>query len=106
MRHCDGSVGFAPKLPEQLGRLAFTVQVLQRRLRVEITGPEATYELVDGDTLDIEHYGETVTLKQGAVVTRQVPQIPEAPPVAQPAGRHPAHRGWTPGRHESGAAET
>ena len=37
MRHHDGTLEFAPKLPERLSRLAFTVQVRGRRLRVEIT---------------------------------------------------------------------
>ncbi|MGK5728307.1 glycoside hydrolase family 65 protein [Streptomyces sp. URMC 124] len=105
MRHCDGTVTFAPKLPEQLGRLAFTVQVLQRRLRVEINGQSATYELVDGEALEVEHYGEPLRLERGAVVSRKVPHIPDTPAPAQPAGRQPAHRGWAPGRQEGGAAE-
>ncbi|NJP82253.1 hypothetical protein HCK01_34030 [Streptomyces sp. AA8] len=46
-----------------------------------------------------------MTLKQGAVVTRKVPDVPDTPAPAQPAGRQPAHRGWAPGRQESGAAE-
>lgn len=41
-------LSFAPRLPERLSRLAFSVQLLGRRLRVEIGPDKATYTLLSG----------------------------------------------------------
>ncbi|MEU5431075.1 glycosyl hydrolase family 65 protein [Streptomyces olivoreticuli] len=100
MRHCDGTVSFAPKLPEQLGRLAFTVQVLRCRLRVEITGETVTYSLAEGDRLEVDHYAERLTVTRQHPVVRKVPATPDRPEPAQPPGRRPAHRGWAATRVE------
>ncbi|MFC5722917.1 glycoside hydrolase family 65 protein [Streptomyces gamaensis] len=100
MRHGDRSVAFAPRLPEQLGRLAFTVQVRKRLLRVEITAGTVTYTLREGETFRLEHCGEELTLEPGSPVSRPVPELPERPEPTQPAGRRPAHRGWTSQRPE------
>ena len=37
LRHADGSVSFAPRLPEGIARIAFTLVVRGQRLRVEVT---------------------------------------------------------------------
>ncbi|WP_116210337.1 glycoside hydrolase family 65 protein [Streptomyces olivoreticuli] len=100
MRHCDGTVSFAPKLPEQLGRLAFTVQVLRCRLRVEITDETVTYSLAEGDRLEVDHYAERLTVTRQHPVARKVPATPDRPEPAQPPGRRPAHRGWAAARVE------
>ncbi|MCC3779363.1 glycoside hydrolase family 65 protein, partial [Streptomyces sp. UNOB3_S3] len=84
MREDDGLIAFNPRLPEQLGRLAFTVQFRQRRVRVEITGTTATYTLLDGDSLDIRHCGERMTLVCGSPESRQIPPIPTGPSPDQP----------------------
>ncbi|MEV6672327.1 glycosyl hydrolase family 65 protein [Streptomyces sp. NPDC051162] len=100
MRHCDDTVSFAPKLPEQLGRLAFTVQVLRCRLRVEITTENVTYSLAEGDALEVDHYAERLTVTRKHAVVRKVPAAPGRPEPGQPAGRRPAHRGWVATRVE------
>ncbi|GAA0485296.1 glycosyl hydrolase family 65 protein [Streptomyces sp. NPDC046215] len=94
MRHRAGTVAFAPQLPEQLGRLAFTVQVQRCRLRVEITGSTATYTLVEGAALEIEHHGQTLTVAADRPQSRTLPEPPDRPEPTQPAGRRPARRGW------------
>ncbi|MBH5338300.1 glycoside hydrolase family 65 protein [Streptomyces pactum] len=92
MRHRDGTFHFAPKLPEKLGRLAFTVQVRGRCLRVEITDSVATYTLVGGEPLEIRHYGDPLTVAVGDPQRRPVPEPPALPEPEQPPGRRPAHR--------------
>ncbi|MGW1071906.1 glycoside hydrolase family 65 protein [Streptomyces sp. NPDC002537] len=98
MRHRDGTVSFAPRLPEQLGRICFTVQVLRRRLRVEITGETVTYSLLEGEPLEVGHYAERLVMTREQPVARKVPTTPDRPEPGQPAGRRPAHRGWAAAR--------
>jgi hypothetical protein len=62
LRHRDGTIGFAPRLPQALSRLAFTILIRGRRLRVEVTHTDATYALADGEPLEIVHYGEKLRL--------------------------------------------
>jgi hypothetical protein len=52
----------------------------------------ATYELLEGPTLETRHHGEPVRLQAGEPVTRDVPPLPVVVPVSQPAGRAPAAR--------------
>ncbi|MFI1973203.1 family 65 glycosyl hydrolase [Streptomyces cinnamoneus] len=100
MREYDGLLAFTPRLPEQLGRLCFTVQFRERRLRVEITGQTATYTLLEGEDLGIRHCGERLTISAGEPESRQVPPIPAGTPPEQPAGRSPARRGRGAGHGE------
>ncbi|MEV4443028.1 glycosyl hydrolase family 65 protein [Streptomyces sp. NPDC049577] len=102
MRQVDGVFSFAPRLPEQLSRLAFALQIRDCRLRVEVTGSTTTYTLLAGDALEIRHYGTPLTVTGKAPERRRVPEVPDRPEPVQPAGRRPAHRGWTgagPGPH-------
>ena len=92
MRHHNGVLEFAPKLPERLSRLAFTVQVKGRRLRVEIRGSVATYTLVEGTPMEICHYGERFTVISTEPRHRKVKRQPRRPEPKQPPGRRPASR--------------
>ena len=92
MRHHDGILEFAPKLPERLSRLAFTVQVKGRRLRVEISDSVATYTLVEGAPMEICHYGDRFTVSGKEPRERQAQRPPERPEPKQPPGRRPASR--------------
>ncbi len=92
LRHADGTVSFAPRLPEGLARLAFTLMIRGRRLRVEVTHPEARYALADGDPLEILHHGEKVSLSSGKPQVRPILAVPSRPRPSQPPGREPAHR--------------
>lgn len=92
MRDQSGALAFAPRLPEQIGRLAFTMVYRGRRLRVEITGTTATYTLLDGEALEIGHCGDAFELTPEAPVSRRVPPLPSGPPPEQPHGRCPATR--------------
>ncbi len=93
LRHRDGMVSFAPRLPDGLTRLAFTILLRGRRLRVEVTRTRARYILAEGEPLEILHHGREVSLVPGKPQARAVP-APPAPRVApsQPPGREPVHR--------------
>jgi alpha,alpha-trehalose phosphorylase len=96
MRHIDGIVSFAPRLPEGITRLAFTVMIGGHLLRVEVTHRSARYLLADGDPLDIEHHGQRLTLAAGTQEEQQIPHLARRPRPSQPAGRAPAHRNAGP----------
>ncbi|HTZ92202.1 MAG TPA: glycosyl hydrolase family 65 protein [Streptosporangiaceae bacterium] len=92
LRHFDGKVLFTPRLPDGITRLAFTILLRGRRLRVEVTHSVARYLLAEGDSLDIEHHGQPVSLSAGAREERPIPEIAAQPRPSQPAGREPARR--------------
>jgi alpha,alpha-trehalose phosphorylase len=89
--HGDGLL-FTPRLPPGLTRVAFRLLYRGRRLRVEIRGAEATYELLAGEPLHLHHHGSRITVAQDAPVRRPIPAAPRVQPVAQPPGRAPRHR--------------
>jgi alpha,alpha-trehalose phosphorylase len=90
MRDYTGVLSFAPRLPDGLTRLAFTITHRGLRLRVETDGLKATYTLSDSDAiLDIVHHGERVSVKSGEPVSLPVPPAPMRPRPQQPAGRTP-----------------
>src|SRR5580704_18298248 len=92
LRDTDGTFSFTPRLPEPLTRLAFTLFIRGRRLRVSITHAEARYALADGDPLEILHHGRTVSLSVGKPQARPIPSVPSLPRPSQPPGREPVHR--------------
>ncbi|MFF7261116.1 glycoside hydrolase family 65 protein [Streptomyces sp. NPDC008159] len=94
MRHQGPVVDFAPRLPERLSRLAFSLGLRDACLRVEIKPRHATYELVGGDSLTIRHYGEPVTLDGEKPRRLDIPAArPAGPPPEQPPHRRPGRQG-------------
>jgi alpha,alpha-trehalose phosphorylase len=91
-RDLDGTFSFAPRLPQGLIRLAFTLLIRGRRLRVEVTHAEATYTLADGDPLEIVHHGQPVSLSAGKPQARPISAAPSRTRPSQPSGREPVHR--------------
>ncbi|GAA2442463.1 glycoside hydrolase family 65 protein [Streptomyces glaucus] len=92
MRCDDGVLRFAPRLPQRLRRLAFTVRFLDRSLRVEIGADEATYRLLSGRPLTIRHHGADLTVRRESPVTRPVPALTPRPAPEQPPHRRPNAR--------------
>jgi alpha,alpha-trehalose phosphorylase len=92
LRHWDGEIHFAPRLPEGLTRLAFTLLLRGRRLGVEVRRASAKYTLVHGDPLEISHHGGTLTVSTDKPQVRPIPPAPAAPRPGQPPGREPIHR--------------
>jgi len=85
------SLGFAPRLPEAISRLAFRLCYRARCLSVAVTASSATYELLDGAPITITHHGAPVDLG-GAPVELPIPPIEAIAPATQPPGRSPARR--------------
>jgi alpha,alpha-trehalose phosphorylase len=93
MRDHHGVLTFAPRLPDGLTGLAFTIRHRGKRLRLQTDGRSATYTLLDhGEQLQIVHHGRPLTLESGVPATRAVPPAPVPPAVRQPAGREPRPR--------------
>ena len=92
LRDADGTFSFAPRLPAGLTRLAFTLFIRGRRLRVEITHAEARYALADGGPLEILHHGQTVSVPAGQPQARPIPAASPRTRPSQPPGREPVRR--------------
>jgi alpha,alpha-trehalose phosphorylase len=90
MRDHGSRLQFAPRLPARLKRLSFRMLYRGRRLRVSIDHEQARYELLDGETLEIDHHGELVAVgASGGAVSRPIPPRPARPRPAQPPDREP-----------------
>ncbi len=92
LRYGRETIGFAPRLPEDITRLAFSVVIRGQRLRVEVTHDRARYSIDDGQQLEITHHGTKVKLTGGKPQERRIPPITAGPRPSQPAGREPAPR--------------
>jgi alpha,alpha-trehalose phosphorylase len=95
MRDHGDRLTFAPRLPPALTRLAFRLMYRGRRLKVEVHAREVTYELLDGEPLEVAHDGETVTVAAGKPVKRRPAAATGRANPGQPPGREP----W---RHDGG----
>ncbi len=92
MRDTGDTLAFAPRLPSRLGRLTFRMLYRGRRLRVEVRQKQVSYEVVDGEPLELLHHGEAFTVAKGKPVTRKLPDFEWLPPIDQPPGRAPSRR--------------
>ncbi len=92
LRHLGRTVAFAPRLPGDLTRLAFTLLIRGQRLRVEVTGAAARYLLTEGEPLRIRHHGDEVELLAGKPRACAIPPAPARARPGQPPGREPARR--------------
>ena len=94
MRDHDGELSFAPRLPEALTRLAFTVQWRGHSLKVDIDAQRACYSLHGKPgTVRLRHHGEQITVSTEQPTTLDIPPIhPLTPPPQPPQGRAPIRR--------------
>ncbi|MGH2480359.1 MAG: glycosyl hydrolase family 65 protein, partial [Ktedonobacteraceae bacterium] len=92
LRPSNGSLSFAPQLPDGITRLTFRILFRERSLRVEITTRAATYLLLEGETLQIQHHGAKITLPVGKAMTQALPPVQAGPRPTQPPGRMPVPR--------------
>ena len=103
--HHDSTVSFAPRLPAELTRLAFTITSAGPAPTVEVTAAAATYTLLDGAPLDITHHGQPLTVRPGGPVPRPIPRHPPGPSLRSPRDAEPARRRPPAGqqRHRPGS---
>jgi alpha,alpha-trehalose phosphorylase len=96
MRDHRGTLAFAPRLPDGITRLSFTIMRRGLRLRVSVSPQAATYRLLDDEgTLEVEHHGERLTLHAAAPIERPIPPVAEREEPAQPPAREPRRRSRT-----------
>ena len=94
MRDEGGELLFRPRLPQGLTRLSFGLVHRGRCVHVDIDHAQVTYRLAATDeAMQIQHYGERLSLLPGNDAVRGVAAVPPSTRVSQPAGRAPARRG-------------
>jgi alpha,alpha-trehalose phosphorylase len=96
MRDFNGQLSFAPRLPNRISRLDFSLLWRGLRLRVDVTADEVTYSLRNGGgsaKLNLVHHGKEIEVTQVKPVTLPIPPaMPVGPQPTQPAGRAPVRR--------------
>ena len=99
LRHQDGTVTFAPRLPQALSRLSFSILIRGRRLHVEATHTAATYYTSGRQA------PRYPALRRGGATLARGPEGPPDRGRTGPAATEPAagagtrrsppdHRGW------------
>jgi alpha,alpha-trehalose phosphorylase len=92
MRDFAHALTFAPRLPDAITRLAFSIRHRGRCLHVTVTTQAATYMVTLGEgEISIVHHGESLTVGAEPVM-RPIPPVPDRQPPMQPPGREPPHR--------------
>ncbi len=93
LRDHNGQLSFAPRLPERLSTLEFSLLWRGVRLRVSVEPNQVTYSLRDhhdGATISFLHHGERVTVSTDKPVVLAIPpNVPLTPRPHQPHGRSP-----------------
>jgi alpha,alpha-trehalose phosphorylase len=89
VRDYGGRLSFRPRLPADIDRLRFSLEVRGSVLRVEIAPEETIYTLTQGDSVRFSHWEDEVTLEGGGTVSLRVPPHEEEPPPSPPPGREP-----------------
>ncbi|PRY24709.1 glycoside hydrolase family 65 protein [Pseudosporangium ferrugineum] len=89
LRDHDGHLSFAPRLPERLPRLRFSLRWRESRLRVTVEHTRVTYA-VSGADLTFHHHGSPLTVAAGE--TRVMPPAPAENRPAPPSPRPPQRR--------------
>ncbi len=92
MRHLDGHLAFAPRLPEALTRIALRLRWRQSRVRVVITPGQAEYQVREGPPVELLHYDEKLQVNPDESVVRPIPAIMPMENPVQPPGREPLVR--------------
>lgn len=91
MRDHDGQLSFAPRLPNRISRLEFSIIWRGHHLRVVALPHEVTYVLRDGNSdakIELLHHDVPVTVTTSDRATMPIPPAPPTGPApAQPAGR-------------------
>jgi alpha,alpha-trehalose phosphorylase len=91
MRHVPDTLAFSPRLPNGIMRLTFRIRFRDRLFKVRVTRNEASYDLLDGEPLDILHHGERQTLGDKTLKLK-IPPVHAGPRPRQPKGRAPITR--------------
>ncbi|MEO6950876.1 MAG: glycosyl hydrolase family 65 protein [Polyangia bacterium] len=91
MRDDTPTIRFCPKQPPGIERFSFRVLRGGRRLEVTIADHQVTYQLLEGEPLEIEHCGEKLSITTERIA-RPVMRTDKRLPPQQPPGRAPLSR--------------
>jgi alpha,alpha-trehalose phosphorylase len=105
LRDNDGTLSFAPRLPQGLSRLTFRLSYRGSLLRVEVVHARATYTVLDGGPLALVHHGKPSTVEPGKPLTAPIPRPPKREEPTQPVGRAPVRRAAVMRRLRDSAGE-
>jgi alpha,alpha-trehalose phosphorylase len=89
MRDHAGVISFSPRLPQALSRIAFRLCLGGQRLSAVVEQHQATYSLLQGDSLEVVHHGKKATVHVQRPLTLPIPRMDARPAPAQPPGRAP-----------------
>ncbi|MEO5834974.1 MAG: glycosyl hydrolase family 65 protein [Nakamurella sp.] len=89
LRERNGSVAFAPRLPDGITRVAITICVRESRLQLEIAPTTTTYRILDGPPLSLWHEGRPLAVSIGRPVQVANTVAPTSLPPSQPRHRAP-----------------
>ncbi len=93
LRDDGGQMSFAPRLPNEIERVAFRVTFHGNTLRVEVTRGEARYRSrPDGRPLVFLHWGTELSLPPGGSMVLPIPGVEPLASPAQPLHREPGFR--------------
>jgi alpha,alpha-trehalose phosphorylase len=91
MRDYGGKITFAPRLFERLTYMSFRMVIRDSKIVVAISHDSATYRLLSGDPIELEHHG-TPFLLESHPITLPIEPIAYRKPPPQPKGREPYRR--------------
>ena len=91
MRSDRGGLSFRPQLAPGIVGLSFRLHYQGRVLHVTVRDCQASYSLLSGPPLTLEHYGKPVTVST-TPATLEIPAPPVLTSPAQPPGRAPQPR--------------
>ena len=66
LRDHDGNLSFSPHLPESWSSLRYQLTWIGRRIEVRLRPGHASYRLIEGDPMQVNHEGEKLELVPGA----------------------------------------
>jgi alpha,alpha-trehalose phosphorylase len=92
MRDSGGKLSFKPQLPDEITRMTFRLCIRDSTLSVAVEPSQATYQMLTGGPIDIEHYGDAVTLTQDSPTSLPITPVPRRDSPPQPPGRELAGR--------------
>jgi alpha,alpha-trehalose phosphorylase len=92
VRVYDGELMFFPRLPGPLTKLTYRTHYDRRSVVIEVTQGQAQYTLLEGEPLEVTHYGRRIRLSSDKRRREKIPPAPEREPPSQPPGRAPRKR--------------
>jgi alpha,alpha-trehalose phosphorylase len=92
LRDHQGQLSFRPRLPGAITRLKLRLRLSHRGVHLEVEDGRARYSLIDGESLEIRHYEDTVVLEPDQTLELEIPPLASLRAPQQPHGRTPARR--------------